>query len=70
MKRRKLTRPGVRSAIVGLAVLAALLFASVPVASAHQNQSRAPGHLPGQPAASGHHHAAPGHSGHVGAPGR
>lgn len=68
--KRKLTRPGIRSAIAGLAVLVALLFASVPAASAHQGRSGAPGHLPGQHVASGHHHGAPGHSGHVGAPGR
>lgn len=70
MSRRRLTRPRVRPVIAGLAVLVALLFAAVPAASAHQGQSGAPGHLPGHHAASDHRPGAPGHSGHVGAPGR
>jgi hypothetical protein len=65
MMRRKLTRSGIRPVIAGLAVIVALLGASVPVASAHQGHSGAPGHPPGRHAA---HH--PGHGGHAGAPGR
>jgi len=70
MLRRKLRRPGIRPVIAGLAVIVALLVASVPVASAHQGHSGRPGHLPGHDAASDHHSGAPRHGGHHGAPGR
>jgi hypothetical protein len=65
MPRRKRTRSGIRPVIAGLTVIVALLVVSVPVASAHQGHSGAPGHLPGHHAA---HH--PGHGRHAGAPGR
>lgn len=71
MNRRKLSRSGARAAIAGLAVVVAMLIGSVPVASAHQGQSGAPGKLPGHRSGSDHHHhhGAPGNGGHVGAPG-
>jgi hypothetical protein len=65
----KLTRPSIRPVIAGLTVVVTLLFASVPVASAHLGHSGTPGHLPGNRSASHHHHGAPGHGGHPGAPG-
>lgn len=43
LSRKKPTRSGIRSVIAGLAVVAALLVASIPVASAHQGHSGAPG---------------------------
>ena len=70
MTRRKPTRPGIRPVIAGLTVIVALLFVSVPVASAHQGHSGTPGHLPGYQSAPHHHHGAPGHGGHPGAPGQ
>jgi hypothetical protein len=70
MMRGKPTKPAIRPAIAGIAAIVALLVGSVPVASAHQRHSGAPGHLPGRHAAPHHHHSAPGHSGHTGAPGR
>jgi len=42
MMRRELTRPGIRPVITGLAVIVALLLASVPVASADGGHSGAP----------------------------
>lgn len=80
MSRKKPTRSGIRSVIAGLAVVIALLVASVPVAAAHQGHSRAPG----PPAAShqngksgsgkkGTHkgrHGKPGHADNPGAPAR
>jgi len=65
MMRRELTRPGIRPVITGLAVIVALLLASVPVASADGGHSGAPGrHLPGHHAATDHHSGAPRHGGH------
>lgn len=70
MARNKLTRLGIRPAIAGLAVTAALLVTPVAVASAHQGHAGAPGHLPGQIIGSDHHQGRPGHGGHPAAPGR
>jgi hypothetical protein len=52
MRSRKLTRPGARVAVAGLAVAAAVSFGSVPAASAAQGQG-APGKLPGRQAGNG-----------------
>jgi len=66
----KLTKPGLRTLIAGIAAIVALLVGSVPLASAHQRHSGAPGHLPGRHGGAHHPHSAPGHGGHAGAPGR
>ncbi|MBS1843411.1 MAG: hypothetical protein JST53_03245 [Actinobacteria bacterium] len=71
MTKRKLGARGARRMLAVPAVLAALLVAGVPGASAQVGRPAAPGHhLPGPHSAADHKPLRPGHAGNPGAPGR